>query len=396
MSSTPTAVRDKRPPLPLIFTITLTGITVNTLIAPSIPEILAAFGAPAQFAGLVLAAATLPGIVLAPVIGLLADRHGRRTVLVPSLVLFGVAGGLIAAAPALWVVVALRFLQGIGSAALINLAVVVIGDHWEGAERARVIGRNAAVLTAGLALFPVVGGFLTDIATWRAPFLVYPFALVSAFVVAQRLPAPHRRDVGLRGQLREALPVLRSIRVVGILAASTLTFLLIFGLLLTILPIYLQTRFGLGATVRGLLLSLPALTNSAVALSLGRLRRAVTARTLVASAAGVLAAGLAAIALAPTVGVLVAAVLLFGVGEGLMIPNLQDLATGTAPGAVRGTVVAFFVSAARLGQTLGPVLAGFGLSLLGAAGTFAVGAVLAAALAVAAATVARPQRAAAR
>src|SRR3546814_17585845 len=73
----------------LIFTITVTGILSNTLVVPAIPDILDAFDLPDSQAGVFVAAGTLPGIVMAPVIGILADRHGRRAVLVPGLASFG-------------------------------------------------------------------------------------------------------------------------------------------------------------------------------------------------------------------------------------------------------------------------------------------------------------------
>lgn len=134
MSTDPYPPSDNRDrPAPwLIFSITLTGIAANPLISPSIPDILAGLGASAGSAGLLIGALTLPGIVLAPVIGLLADRYGRREVLVPCLVLFGISGGLGAAAPSVGALILLRLLQGVGSAGLVNLAVVLIGDHWEG------------------------------------------------------------------------------------------------------------------------------------------------------------------------------------------------------------------------------------------------------------------------
>ncbi|MBW3601445.1 MAG: hypothetical protein KY434_01950, partial [Actinobacteria bacterium] len=53
-----------RPPLWAIYAITVTGITVNTLVAQSIPDILDALRAPQGLAGVVVGAATLPGIVL--------------------------------------------------------------------------------------------------------------------------------------------------------------------------------------------------------------------------------------------------------------------------------------------------------------------------------------------
>lgn len=56
-----------------------------------------------------------------------------------------------------------------------------------------MIGRNSAVLTTCLILFPLLGGTLTDVASWRAPFAVYPLGLVTAVLVARFLPRSARR-----------------------------------------------------------------------------------------------------------------------------------------------------------------------------------------------------------
>ena len=125
-------VRPGPPPLLLIYSVTVTGILNNTLIGPAIPDILAAFDQPTSRAGLLVASGALPGIVVAPLIGVLADRFGRRRVLVPCLVVFGVGGGLAALAPSFALLLLLRLIQGAGGAGLINLAVVIIGDHWTG------------------------------------------------------------------------------------------------------------------------------------------------------------------------------------------------------------------------------------------------------------------------
>src|SRR5690606_12329211 len=103
---------------------------------------------------LLVAAGSTAGILMAPVVGILADRFGRRVVLTVCLAVFGTFGGVAALAPSFEVLLLARFMQGFGSAGLINLAVVLIGDHWSGAERTRIVGRNSAVLTVGLAAMP--------------------------------------------------------------------------------------------------------------------------------------------------------------------------------------------------------------------------------------------------
>ena len=366
------------PPLLLIYSITLTGILNNTLIGPSIPDILAAFDQPDSRAGLLVASGAIPGIVVAPLIGVLADRFGRRPVLVPCLVVFGLFGGLAGLAPSFALLLLFRLLQGVGGAGLINLAVVIIGDHWTGAERARLIGRNSATLTVSLAVFPAVGGLLAEVGGWRLAFAPYPLALVTALVVWRRLPdvalVPQPRVVT---QLGDAARVLRRPLLFRATLAAFVIFFLIFGLYLTVLPVLLESRFGLSAAPRGFVLAAPALTSTCAALLVGRLRAAYGGRRLVLVGSASFAIAFVGIGLAPTLALLLLAAMVYGIGEGLSIPTYQDFVAGSAPSASRGAVVAVWVGAARAGQVAGPLAAGAALSALGAGAAFTVGGALA-------------------
>lgn len=342
--------------LPLIFAVTLTGILGNTLIAPAVPDILDDFGVGDAGAGLLIAATSLPGVVLAPLIGLYADRLGRRRVLVPCLTAFGLFGLAAAAAPTFPLLVAARFGMGIGAAGLINLAIVLIGDYWDGDDRTRLIGRNSVVLTAGIALVPPIGGAITDAVSWRAALALYGVALLTALAAHRLLDDTPPADVPpLREQLGDLRRAARDPRLMVVYAGGLVSFTLIFGIFLAALPIHLEDQFGYGAAVRGLFLSLPALSSMVVAFNIASIRRRVAPRQLLAMSAGVLAVGFALMG-ASTLAVLVVAGCLFhGLGEGAMIPTLQDLAVSLAPEGQRGAVVALFVASSRLGQTIGPL-----------------------------------------
>lgn len=372
-----------RPPLALVFAVTVTGIMANTLLNPLIPDVLDGLGASEGAAGILVASGALPGAVLAPVIGVAADRFGRRAVLVPCLLAFGVFGALAGLSPSFGVLVALRLAQGVGGAALINLAVVIISDHWEGVDRARVLGWNSAALTVSLALLPPLGGLLGQLGGWRLSFAPYAMGILTALAVARWLPGgrPPGPAPALRDQLRSSLEAVRQPLVLGTVLLGALTFVLIFGLFLTTLPLQLEERFGMGAAARGLVLAVPAVTSTLAALSLGRLVGR-TGRRALASAAWVLfAVAFAVIAGADVVPVLVLAALLYGAGEGLLVPLLQDTVAGAAPPERRGAVIAVFVSGVRTGQTVGPVVAGLTLAAVGTGTTFALGAVVAGAVA---------------
>ncbi|MGQ0432695.1 MAG: MFS transporter [Microthrixaceae bacterium] len=376
--------RRTRPPLPLIFSITVTGILANTLVGPAIPDILEAFHQPDSRAGLFVSAGTLPGILMAPVIGVLADRHGRRAVLVPCLIGFGVFGLLSALSTSFEMLLVLRLLQGIGSAGLINLAVVIIGDHWDGISRARLVGQNAAVLTVSLAVFPPLGGLLTEIGGWRLSFAPYAVGLVTATAIWFRLD-PARPDgmTTMRSQLGGARLAARHRDVIGSISIGFVIFMLIFGLFLTALPVHLEREFGLSAGMRGLVIAAPALTSTISALRLGRIRARFGAVAILMGAAVLFTIAFVIIGAAGSLPILVGGAMLYGVGEGLFIPTLQDVVAGAAPASQRGAVVALWVGAARAGQTVGPLAVAGLYGAVGTGSTFVIGGAVAATLVVA-------------
>ena len=372
-----------RPPFLVVVSITLTGIMANTLVTPATPDIVDDFGVGRAGVGLLLAAATAPGIVLAPIIGVLSDRYGRRETVVPCLVVFGLAGGLAAFAPSYEILLVLRLLQGVGSAGLINLAIVIIGDHWDGPERARMIGRNAACLTASIAVLPPLGGLLAGLGGWRLTFAPYWIGLVTAVAVLRYLGPSERGNGTLGEQLRRTKPYLRMPVVIGSMGMAFILFVLIFGGFLTVLPVHLKDDFDVSATWRGLVLGVPAIPSTIMALNLGRLRARYGAGPLLVFGSVTLAAGLAILGVAPTLPLLMLGPVIYGFGEGLMIPTLQDAVASAAPVSSRGAIVASFVGVSRLGQTVGPVAAGAGLAVATSESVFLVGAGLALAMAAA-------------
>ena len=375
-----------RPPLLLIFAITVTGILGNTLVNAPLPDILREFGQPKEMAGALVWSATLPGIAMAPIIGFLADRFGRRRVLIPCLTVFGVGGLLAVAAPSFPVLMACRLLQGLGSAGLINLAVVLIADSWTGTERARLIGLNAAVLTVSVAVFPAVGGALAQLGGWRWSFVPYGAALVTAVAVGRWLPmyvVP--AGSSLIGQLRDARTALRQPVVYGSIAFGCVLFALIFGLFLTVMPLLLDEAYHLEPGTRGLMLAVPAIPSTISALSLSRLRARFGASRLVLLANLLFVAGFLTIGGAgrESLALVIGGAVLYGFGEGMAIPTLQDLVASRAPDSSRGAVIAVWVGVARAGQTIGPAAFSVTMAAVGPSSAFIVGGSIAALLLVA-------------
>jgi len=368
----------------VVYAISVTGVLANAVIAPALPNIAHDLHVSVGGVSLIVALASLPGIAMAPIIGVAADRFGRREVVVPCLVVFGIGGLLGAAAPTFRILCLARLLQGFGGAGLVNLAVVILGDRYDGVERARAIGRNAAVLTSSIAVLPLIGGVLTHFGGWRLAFVPFGLALVMAVVVNRVVPAATLFDstTTLRAQLSDAGTYVRDRRVIGMCVAGFASFVLVFGLVLTALPVHLKDAFDAGPVVRGIVLGLPAIGNVTTSLLVGRLSTRHGTWPLVIAGFVVMCVAFAGIAAAPALLLAVGCVLGYGFGEGLTIVPLQSYAAGLAPAEHRGKIVSLWVSAARAGQFTGPVVVGPLIDAHGSRFPFAVGAVAAAAAAI--------------
>lgn len=384
--------RPQRPPLPLIFAVTATALMSNSLITAITPDIIDHFGLSDGQVGVLVASASVAGIVVAPLIGFLADRHGRRRVLLPCLLVYAVFSVLGGLAPSFAMLLGARFLQGLGSAGLINLAVVLIADNFDGEERARLIGINSAVLTASLAVYPSLGGLLADQWSWRVAFLPYLLTfVVAAWAWGYLVDTAPTVDAPYADQFRAAVVEARRPLIAATLGLAALTFVLIFGVFLATLAIHLEDRFGLGPAQRGLVYAVPALASTVAALSLGRLRAVFAPGALVPAGVGLFGLAFGLIGLTGSLVVVIVGVVLYGLGEGISIPTLQDVVAGQSEPSLRGALVALWTGFARTGQVIGPVLAGIGIDQAGTRETFVVAAVVALGVAAAVA-IGRPYR----
>jgi MFS transporter, DHA2 family, methylenomycin A resistance protein len=124
--------------------------------------------------------------------GASGDRWGHRRTALTGLLVFGAGSALCALAPATGVLIAARAAQGVGAAALLPATLAVVTHTFPGArERARAIGVWAAVAGLALPAGPLVGGLLVAGPGWRAVFWLN-VPLVAAALAA--VPAVVPRD----------------------------------------------------------------------------------------------------------------------------------------------------------------------------------------------------------
>lgn len=363
--------------LRIVFGMTLISVLGVASIAPVLPRLADVFDISPQRAGLLIIVFTFPGVLLTPVSGVLADRFGRRRVIVPSLWLFALAGSACAAADSFTQLLILRFLQGTGAAALGSLNMVLIGDLYEGRDRAAAMGLNMSVLSVGTAIYPGIGGLLAELG-WRWPFLLAATAAPVALAVrfGLRNPEPHGCQT-LRVYLGGVARLVWRRPVVASFTVSLITFVLLYGAVLTFFPVLLDRRFGFSPAMIGLYLTGSSVMTGLCAALTGWLSHRMPARHLIMVSFGMIASALALIAVLPTPWSLAVPAALFGASMGLGMPSLMTILASLAPADHRGAFLSLNGMVLRLGQTLGPLLCGVVYGGFGLPAVFASGALLA-------------------
>lgn len=363
--------------LHIIFGITLLGVMGVSSITPAFPKIIRHFGISTHQVGLLITVFTLPGVVLTPFLGILADRLGRKKILVPSIFLFGLAGGACGLTQDYHALLVFRFLQGSGAAALGSLNITLIGDLFSGRERMSAMGYNASILSIGTASYPAIGGVLAMLG-WNFPFFFPLLAVPMGLWVLFSLNNPEPlQEQDLKTYLVRTFFSIWKKQVLGLFLLSILTFIILYGAMLTYIPIKLSDDFGAPPYLIGLILSVSSISTAITASQLGKISSRLVARRILLLVVLFYGLALLIIPVVPSLWLMSLPAVLFGVGMGMNIPTLQTLLVGSAPPEHRAAFMSVNGMVLRIGQTLGPLVIGVFYALGGIDAAFLSGACVA-------------------
>jgi ACDE family multidrug resistance protein len=367
----------------MIVGVTIINLLGMPIITPALPTIREALNVPTEHIGLVMAAYALPAIVAVPLAGLLADRYGKKVVLVPCLFLFAAAGGV--AAPLsgdFETLIAARLVQGVAASGLSSLGPALVGDYFSGHPRVRVMGYLGALMSIGSGILPVIGGLLTLIA-WNVPFLAsllaLPLGLYAIYAVPEKSVAAGQRG---RAFLGRALGSLADRRNIEIMILNGGFIFIGFGTFVTYVPIFLADTVATNAFFNGVIVSARTVSGSTASALLGRFAQRFSYRSLIVIAFLAQAVGLGIVPLLPNDWSVMITGLLYGGAFGVVRPALQLLMLENAPEDLRTTFSASISFSLRIAQTIGPAAAGALLAFADFGVLFYASAAIAAALAV--------------
>ena len=329
-------------------------------------------------------AASVTGFALAitsPIWGMLADRYGRKPMLVRAMIGGGVSVGLIGLVRTVQELTLLRVVQGATSGTVAAATALVAGET-PLAEMGWALGILSSSIALGSAIGPAAGGVAANVIGLRATFIAGGVLLLVAAVPVMLVvresapPAGHRLRprplAGLRAAGPGTLEAVSILIVAQVLLQASYTA----AQQLVVLRL-LQFDPGAASTVTGAAFAAGGIATAIAGVTYARLLRRTGYRLLAGTAAFLMAAAIAAAAAAPNLALEVAAFVLASLLFGALIPAFGAMIGLQTPSQVQASVFGFSSSAVALGFGIGPLSGGLIASKAG------VGTALTAAAAVA-------------
>ncbi|MCI3270752.1 MFS transporter [Streptomyces cylindrosporus] len=341
----------------ILLTAACASVLGSLLIAPVLPELERAFAGTPGVDTLAPMAMTLPALgiaVLGPLAGSVTDRFGRTRLLFGAMPAYAVLGTAPLWLDSLPLILLSRALLGVVEAAVMTVALTLLGDYFTGARRDRYMTWHSVITSVAAVGILAVGGGL-GAAGWRTPFWLYAAALplLGAMVVLLREPSFDRAAAGLADRQVTSLPwrALAPLLVLTVVGAACVFFVLQVQLGFVLDDLGVGSA-GIGASA--------AIANAGVvagSLCFVRWVRDGAGRLLVAA---FVVGGLGLMLVTAGHGwvAVTGGGFVSGVGCGLMLPSLLIGTTSRLAFDQRGRGTAAWTSAFYLGQFLSPVAVG--------------------------------------
>ena len=329
------------------------------LILPVLPFYARELGASGAELGVLFAAYSMAQLIGSMTLGRLSDRWGRRPVLLASLAGTSAAMFASAVAPTLALLALARFLGGL-FAGSIGVGQAYIADVSTAEERPRLMGFLGAAIGGGFVFGPALGAYAVVLgwgfygAALAAGSLGVANLTLAAFFLHES--KTHRRSPGRLDGLRAGLRRAPLRELLLAIFLSTIAFVS----METALAYFVSDRLGVGARGFGLLLTMAGVVSVLVqGGGIGRLTSRLGVRRVAIMGTMLSASGLALLALAPDLGVVIAGIAILALGQGMALPTLSTLLSFEADGDHQGAVLGAGRSMSAAARACGPLLAGW-------------------------------------
>ncbi len=339
------------------------------IIVPVFPQRLQALGLGAETLALMEGAFGLGMFLFSTPLGTLADRIGRKPIVLLSLAGFIVTNVLLTLATIPLAFLLIRFLEGVLVSGLMPASMAMVGDSVPREQQRRWISLITTAQATGFALGPGAGGFLSQAWGFSSPFLIAAAiagvaSLLAVIMLPETLSAhvreqmrlrrgrsqrnkkgSHNTKFGVKAWLGAFLPLL--------IIDGGMAF--IYPFVLPQYPFFFARVLGYSAAQFGVMVSVYALALATFPMLLGRLGEAFPPRWLIILGSLLYSALNVGMLFLHQYALLLGAAMVTGIGNALLLPTLSTIYLGATTEHNRSQVMGIRGTAISLGILLGPL-----------------------------------------
>jgi MFS family permease len=335
------------------------------LLAPILPTLSTVFKASPGAEALVPLILTIPALfiaILAPFAGAIADKVGRKRILISALIAYAIVGTAPLYLDSLGAIVASRAAVGVTEAFIMTCCTTLIADYFTGNRRNKYLGLQAIVTALAATVFFAIGGAVGAFG-WRTPFWLYAVSLIVAIVMLAAIWPTQQNAQGAERHI-EKLPAIPWKKLMLPIVASFLGGIAFYTLIVE-LPYVLAAMGVTDVATIGACAAIASLATAIGALMFRSIARRGVA-VLLPLAFGLSGVGMVIVWFASNVPVAVVGAVIAGFGTGVLLPTLVTWAIARLEYAQRGRGAGLFTGALFLGEFVTPLIV---LALTAAAGT---------------------------
>ena len=345
------------------------------IVIPLLPLYAESLGASGVWLGLIFAGFAIAHAISTPIFGRLSDRKGRKSILTIGLLLYAVISLGFVWADDVYLLVPLRFLQGIAGGMILPIAQAYVGDLSPQGEEGKWMGYANAAFFSGFGFGPLMGGVLAEhLGMDVAFFTMGGLNLLAFFIATFFLPEVSQQKLAASTNL--SFRAISGSRVMLGLISFRLTLTLGRSVFLTFIPIFAAVGLGLRTSLIGVLLAVSTLLLSILGVPSGRIADRLSRRVLIVLGCVISFIYLVLLPLADNFWTLLILTALGSVGGAVAVPAASAIAVAEGRKYGMGSTIALFSMALSIGMSIGPILGGAIADFSGINSAFYFGAIV--------------------
>lgn len=368
---------DRRTFATLSFSVFATVIGVG-IVVPLLPIYAHQLGASGVGIGMIFGAFALSRTVFLPLFGRLSDTKGRRTFIVPGLLLYALISVAFTFSTDVNSLIVIRLFHGVASAMLMPVIQAYVADITPAGREGRIMGLYSMFVLFGLSVGPLLGGVVKDFFGLESSFLAMGlFALAGFFMCITWLPPVSAEPVS--GSTPAPIPWrdLLADRPLAGLFVVRFAYVVCIGIIWSFVPLYASMLLPLSGASIGALITIGILVSGSLNAPMGYLADRLDKRLMIAAGGLVAAYAILSFSWADSFADMVVASVLYGLGGGTGMPAVMAMATRRGQGSdAMGSIMALMTMAHSLGMLAGALLGGVMMDLYQLRLVFPVGSIV--------------------